>query len=156
MRFAAVLAISGFDKIFLADLRVPRNQENRAKKPVVYGKQAAHTFFAPYRTYVRVRDQVFGSTPLLFKYCPVVPEVRQGSQRIRWTACFPRCAAIAKRTLLAGSYTQTRCVEYNRFISRDSIGEEAGNVVQMHGTIREDRTSPVNPTWTGHRLVCNL
>ena len=30
------------------------------------------------------------------------------------------------------------------------------NVVQMHGTIREDRTSPVNPTWTGHRMVCNL
>ena len=30
------------------------------------------------------------------------------------------------------------------------------NVVQMHSAIREDRTSPVNPTWTGHRMVCNL
>ena len=29
-----------------------------------------------YQTYVRVRDQVLGSTPLLFKYCPVVLEAK--------------------------------------------------------------------------------
>ena len=67
--------------------------------------------------------QVFGSTPLLSKYCPVVPEVKTG-KLIHSAACFPHCcAALAKRTLLAGSSTQTRCVEY--FIPRDII-EEAG------------------------------
>ena len=27
---------------------------------------------------------------------------------------------------------------------------------KMHGTIRKDRTSLINPTWTGHRMVCDL
>ena len=39
-------------------------------------EQAAHIFVALYQTYVRVRDQVFGSTPLCFKYGPVVLEVK--------------------------------------------------------------------------------
>ena len=46
------------------------------KKPVVFGKQAEHAFFAPYQTYVRVQDQVFRSTLLLFNHCPVVLEVK--------------------------------------------------------------------------------
>ena len=78
MQFAAVIAISGFLLFFFqADLRVPKNRKKGGgEKPVVFGKQAAHTFFAPHQTYVRVRDQVFGSTTLLFKYCPAVPEVK--------------------------------------------------------------------------------
>ena len=78
--------------------------------------------------------QVFGSTPLLSKYCPVVPEVKTG-KLIHWAACFPHCcAALAKRTLLAGSSTQTRCVEYfigqwpktgapGRFLARNGWAE---------------------------------
>ena len=30
------------------------------------------------------------------------------------------------------------------------------NVVRSHGTIHEDMTSPVNLTWAGHRMVCNV
>ena len=39
-------------------------------------EQAVYIFFGLYQTYVRVRDQVLESTPLLFKYCPVVLEVK--------------------------------------------------------------------------------
>ena len=74
---------------FQADLRVPRKRKKGGKKQVVFGKQAAHTFFAPYQTYVRVRDQVFGSTPLLFKYCPVAPEVKTGKPTYPLDRLFP-------------------------------------------------------------------
>ena len=72
VKFAAVIAFSGFNEIIQADLRVPRSQKKKASSR---REQAAH-IFALYQTYVRVRDQVFGSTPLLFKYCPVVLEVK--------------------------------------------------------------------------------
>ena len=78
MQFAAVIAIPGFFFFFQTDLRIPRNQKKWRKKPVVFGKQAAHTCFAPFQTYVTIRGQVLGSTPLLSKYCPVVPEVKTG------------------------------------------------------------------------------
>ena len=42
------------------------------------------------------------------------------------------------------------------YIKRYHRRRSRHNVVQMHGTIREDRTSLINPTWTGHRMVCNL
>ena len=54
MQFAAVIAIPVFF-LFQADLRVPGGKNRGGKKPVVFGKQAAHTCFAPYQTYVRVR-----------------------------------------------------------------------------------------------------
>ena len=90
--------------------------------------------------------QVSGSTPLLSKYCPVVTEVKTGKP-IHQAACFPHCcAAPAKRTLLAGSSTQTRCVEY--FISRDIIGEEAGTTSFKY-MIRYARTGPALATQHG-------
>ena len=109
-----------------------------------------YNFFALYQTYVSVRDQVFGSTPLLFKCCPVVLEVKIE----RPTYPLPGiplvspgcCAAIAKRTLLAGSSTQTRCVEY--FISRDIIGEEAGTT-SFKCMVRYARTGPALSTQHG-------
>ena len=73
VKFAAVIAFSGFNEIIQADLRVPRSQKKKASSR---REQAAHIVFALYQTYVRVRDQVFGSTPFLFKYCPVVLEVK--------------------------------------------------------------------------------
>ena len=73
MQLATVIAFSGFNKIIQADLRVPRSQK---KKVSSRKEQAAYIFFALYQIYVRVRDQVFGSTPLLYKYCPVVLEVK--------------------------------------------------------------------------------
>ena len=80
--------------------------------------------FALYQTYVRLRDQVFGSTPLLFKYCPVVLDVKTEEPPYAPLVSLDCCAAIAKRTLLAGSSTQTRCAEYYHIISRrDIIGE---------------------------------
>ena len=78
MQFAAVIAIPGFFFLFQTDLRIPRFQKKGRKKPVVFGKQAAHTCFAPFQTYVTIRGQVLGSTPLLSKYCPVVPEEKTG------------------------------------------------------------------------------
>ena len=45
------------------------------KKAISHREQAAH-IFAPYQTYVRVQDQVFRSTLLLFNHCPVVLEVK--------------------------------------------------------------------------------
>jgi len=91
---------------------------------------------------------VFGSTPLLSKYCPVVPEVKTGKPTyIHWAACFPHCCgALAKRTLLAGSSTQTRCVEY--FISRDIIGEEA-DTTSFKCMVRYARTGPALSTQHG-------
>ena len=78
MQFAAVIAIP----VFFSSRRIYEYQETKkkggGKKPVVFGKQAAHTCFAPYQTYVRIRGQVLGSTPLLSKYCPVVPEEKTG------------------------------------------------------------------------------
>ena len=92
--------------------------------------------------------QVFGSTPLLSKYCPVGPEVKTGKPTyIHWAACFPHCCgALAKRTLLAGSSTQTRCVEY--FISRDIIGEEA-DTTSFKCMVRYARTGPALSTQHG-------
>ena len=75
---------------------------------------------------MRVRDQVLGSIPLLFKYCPVVLEVKIGRLCTAPLVSLNCCAAIAKRTLLAGSSTQTRCVEYYHIISRRDIIGEAG------------------------------
>ena len=74
MQLAAVIAFSGFNKIIQAHLRVPRNQ--KGKKASSRREQAVHIFFALYLTYGIVRDQVFGSTPLLFKYCQVVLGVK--------------------------------------------------------------------------------
>ena len=53
------------------------------------------------------------------------------------------CAAPAKRTLLAGSSTQTRCVKY--FVSRDIIGEEAGTTSFKY-MVRYARTGPALST----------
>ena len=112
-----------------------------------------YNFFALYQTYVSVRDQVFGSTPLLFKCCPVVLEVKIE----RPTYPLPGiplvspgcCAAIAKRTLLAGSSTQTRCVEYYHIISRrDIVGEEAG-ATSFKCMVRYARTGPALSTQHG-------
>ena len=91
---------------------------------------------------------MFGSTPLLSKYFPVVPEVKTGKPTyIHWAACFPhRCGALAKRTLLAGSSTQTRCVEY--FISRGIIGEEA-DTTSFKCMVRYARTGPALSTQHG-------
>ena len=86
-----------------------------------------HIFFALYETYVRVRDHVLGSVPLLFKYCSVVFEVKIEEPLLPLRRLYlDCCAAIAKETLLAGSSTQTRCVEYYHITSkRDIIGEES-------------------------------
>ena len=73
IQLAPVIAFCGFNKIIRAHLRVPRSQKKKASSR---REQAAHIFCALYQTYVRVRDQVFGSTPFLFKYCPVVLEVK--------------------------------------------------------------------------------
>ena len=143
-------------RIYEYQERIPRNQKKGGgKKPVVFGKQAAHTCFAPYQTYVRVRGEVFGSTPLLSKYCPVVPEVKTGKPTyIHWAACFPHsCGALAKRTLLAGSSTQTRSVEY--FISRDIIGEEADTTSfknAWYDTRGQDQPYQPNMDWTSDGL----
>ena len=58
------------------------------------------------------------------------------------------CAAIAERTLLAGSSTQTRCVEYYNLISRDIIGEEA-STTSFKCMVRYVRTGPALATQHG-------
>ena len=64
-------------------------------------------------------------------------------------ACFPHCcAALAKRTLPGGSSTQTRCVEYNHFISRYIIGEEAGTT-SFKCMVRFAKTGPALSTQHG-------
>ena len=123
MQFAAVIAIP----VFSFSRRIyesPRVKEKRKKKKASSFRETSGTHLLCTLSNLReISGQVFGSTPLLFKYCPVVPEVKTG-KLIHSAACFPHCcAALAKRTLLAGSSTQTRCVEY--FIPRDII-EEAG------------------------------
>ena len=144
---------------FQADLRIPRNQKKGGGKKASSFRETGGTYLLCTLSNLRESSgQVFGSTPLLSKYCPVVPEVKTGKPTyIHWAACFPHCCgALAKRTLLAGSSTQTKCVEYYYIISRRYHRRSRRNVAQMHGTIREDRTGPVNPAWTGHRMVCNL
>ena len=142
--------------------RIYEYQETRKKggggKPVVFGKQAAHTFFAPYQTYVRIRDQVFGSTPLLFTYCPVVPEVKTGKPTYPLDRLFPSllCCYSQKNSACWIVHSNQVCGVLSFYIKRYHRRRSRNNVVQMHGTIREDRTSPVNPTWTGHWMVCNL
>ena len=58
------------------------------------------------------------------------------------------CAAIAKRTLLAGSSTQTRCVEYYHIISRRDIIGEAG-ATSFKYMVRYARTGPALSTQHG-------
>jgi len=61
MPFAAVIAIPFlFSSRRIYESRGGRREKKEkigvgGKKPVVFGKQAAHTCFAPYQTYVRVR-----------------------------------------------------------------------------------------------------
>ena len=57
------------------------------------------------------------------------------------------CAAIAKRTLLAGSSTQTRCVEYYYIISRRDIGEAGATSFKC--MVRYSRTEPALSTQHG-------
>ena len=51
---------------------------------------------------------------------------------------------------------------YHDISRRDIIGllekkqAQRRSNAALHGTIREDMTSPVNPTRTGHQMVCNL
>ena len=60
MQFAAVIAIPVFFSL-PGGSTSPGGERDKekigvgGKKPVVFGKQAAHTCFAPYQTYVRVR-----------------------------------------------------------------------------------------------------
>ena len=64
-------------------------------------------------------------------------------------ASLDSCAAIVKRTLLAGSSIQTRCVEYCHIISRrDIIGEEAG-ATSFKCMVRYARTGPALSTQHG-------
>ena len=58
------------------------------------------------------------------------------------------CAAIAERTLLAGSSTQTRCVEYYHIISRRDIIGEAG-ATSFKCMVRYARTGPALSTQHG-------
>ena len=69
-------------------------------------------------------------------------EVRWRGQRIHYTTCFP-----AKRTLLAGSSTQTRCVEYYYIISRRDIGEAGATSFKC--MVRYSRTEPALSTQHG-------
>ena len=118
------------------------------KKPVVSRTQAGYNFFALYHTYVRVRDQVFGSTPLLFKYCPVVLEVRWRGQRIHYIACFPRllCCYSQKNSACWIVHSNQMCGVLLYYIKKGYHRRSRRNVAQMRGAIREDRTSPVNST----------
>ena len=63
MQFAAVIAIPG---VFFSSRRIyespGKKKGGEGKKPVVFGKQAAHSCFAPYQTYVRVRVSVWVHT----------------------------------------------------------------------------------------------
>ena len=72
MQLAAVIAFSGFDKIIQADYEY---HEPRKKKASSHRGQAVHIFFALYQTAwefaIRCLDP-----HLLFKYCPVVLEVK--------------------------------------------------------------------------------
>ena len=42
------------------------------------------------------------------------------------------------------------------YIKRYHRRRSRHNVVQIHDTIREDRTSLINTTWTGHRMVYDM
>ena len=99
----------------------------------------------------------FYKDDLLFKYCPVVLEVKIGRPTY-CTACFPRivCCYSQKNSVcwIVHSNQVRGALPY--YIKERYHRRSRRSVVQMHGTIREDRTSPVNPTWTGHRMVCNL
>ena len=74
MQLATVIPFSGFNEINQADLRGTKKPE--ANKTSSRREQAVRIFFALYQTYVRVRDQLLGSTPLLSKCCPFVLEVK--------------------------------------------------------------------------------
>ena len=116
-----------------------------------------YNFFALYQTYVRVRDQVFGSTPSLFKYCPVVLEVTIGRPTY-CTACFPRllCCYSQNNSACWIVHLNKMCGVLSYYIKKRFHMRSRRNVVQMHVSTREDKTSPVNPTWNGHRMVCSL
>ena len=160
MQFGAVIAILGFRFFFSGgSTSTKKAEKGGGKKPVVFGKQGAHTFSAPYQTYVRVRDQVFGSTPLLFKYCPVVPEAKTGKPTYPLDCLFPSlqlCCYSQNTSACWIVHSNQVCGVQSFHIKIYHRSRSRHHVVQMHGTIREDRTSPVNPTWTGHRMVCNL
>ena len=147
MQFAAVIAIPGF---FLpgGSTNTKKPKKGGGKKPVSFRDTGGTYLLCTLSNLRESSGQVFGSTPLLSKYCPVVPEVKTGKPTyIHWAACFPHCCgALAKRTLLAGSSTQTRCVEY--FISRDIIGEEA-DTTSFKCTVRYARTGPALSTQHG-------
>ena len=200
MQPAAVIAFSGFNNIFQADLRTPRNQKKGGERPVVYEETSG---IYPLCTLSNLRESSGPGVWIHTFVIKVLPGSAWGEEREANVSTTPLvsldyCATIAKRTLLAGSSIQTRCAEYYNIISRRDIihytaclprllcyysrknsacwivhsNQVCGvlqyyikkryhmrsrrNVVQMHGTIREHRTSLVNPTWTGHRMVCNL
>ena len=145
-----------FAELFRRAYEYQENREKGGGEPVVPRKQAVYNFFALYQPYVRVRDQVFGSTPLLLKCCPVVLEVRWRGQRIHYIACFPRLLCCYSQNNCRIVHSNQVCGVLLYYIKKRYHRRSRHNVAQMHGTIREDRISPVNPTWTGHRMVCNL
>ena len=129
MQFAAGNAISGFCFFFRRIYGYQESGKKRGKKASSFRETSGTYLLCTLANLRESSGQVFGSTPLLFKYWPVVPEVKTGKPTYPPDRLFPIdcCAAIAKRTLLAGSSTQTRCVEYYNIISRRYIiGEEAG------------------------------
>ena len=105
---AARQLLKFFNKFIWAHLRVPRSQKIKASSR---REQAAHIFFALYQIYVTVRDQVLGSTPLLFKYCPVVLEVKIEEPRYPLHRLYPSTAVLLySQKNSAESSTQKRCV----------------------------------------------
>ena len=130
-----------------ADLRVPRKEKKGGEKTVVFGKQAAHTCFAPYQTYVRVRDQVLGSTPLLSKYCPVVPEVKTGKPTYPLGRLFPSllCCSSQKNSACWIVHSNQVCGVQSLHMKIYHRRRSRHNIVQMHH-VRYARTGPALST----------
>ena len=160
MQPAAVIAFSGFNNIFQVDLRKPRNRKKgEGKASSLRGDKryipALHSIKPTWEFGTRCLDPhlCYLSTA---RSCL---RWRSRSHCIHCAACIPRllCCYSPKNSACWIVHSSQVCGVRSYYIKKGYHRRRSRhNVVRMHGTIREDRISPVNPTWTGHRTVCNL
>ena len=136
-------------------------------------------FFALYQTYVRVRDQLLGCTPLLFKYCPVVlgVKIKEPLYPLHRLYLSTPCCYSEKNSACWIVHSNQVCgvrsyyikKRYHRRRSKRNVvrmrvrsyyikkryhrRRSKRNVVRMHGTIRgHDQPCQPNMDWTSDGL----
>ena len=85
MQFAAVIAIP----VFFLPGGSTSPQKRGGKKASSFRETGGTHLFCTLSNLRESSGQVFGSTPLLFKYCPVVPEVKIGKPTYPLDRLFP-------------------------------------------------------------------